>query len=280
MIVTSKMKAMSVAAVLMATSAQASDPVSGMAGAQQDARPVAHQIIAKQILLQSIARDACFRMAGMDSKDFGARVTASLAEMDSAVEGHAGTDALDRFSVQWQTLSPAVQQVVAGDFHAVPIRQVLTLEVAAGSEFATVLDAVDAGTMAQDSDETLHIRTLKEQQLRVQKMTKEACLVSRDIAPVENRANLAQTVGLFMDAHTAITMAATGQERAHLEALSATSRDFSVLLDIILTEGVLPKSAKIRFSMLSDDMMDRLRTLEQEAVSGTENKAGFDLSLF
>lgn len=274
------LKALSVAAVLIGASAQAGTTVSEPIATVQNPAAQAQQIIAKKTVLHSLARDACFLMSGIDGTDFEARVSSSLVDMQGDGADGRNPAAMDQLNAQIQTLSPALRQIIAGDFHAVPIRQLLTLEPAAQADLTALLVTFDRAASAEGKSMAAPVRTVNEQKMRVQKMTKEACFVSRGISAAANRASLAETIAIFSEVNDDITKAATGRERAYLEALGATWRQFSALAQSIPTNGNMHDGAKKRMSALSEDLMDTLRDLEEHLESGADNQPNFAMNWF
>lgn len=266
--------ALALGTTLAASSVKASETFFATPAPDQSAFDGANQSMEKQILLQSMKRDACFKMAGIAGKDFGTRVSATVTEMKQSLTklraqhqtsggGLNVVDQLDAFDTHWDTLAAALQQVSAGDFHAVPLQQILTLEPQAQG----VLEDIHVSFVAQDAG----IRTKAQQdtgdillqKMQIQKLTKEACLVLRDISAEDNLTRLLVTEAQFGRALEASVAAARGPERARLDDLKATWQEFTDLLKTLKGEAEVSDTDKLRLSVLSDDLVEQLTALEQ-----------------
>ncbi|WP_227271541.1 hypothetical protein [Roseobacter weihaiensis] len=233
-----------------------------------------HLMIERKTKLHGMKRDACFKMAGIKGKDFGGRVSKTVQEMKLALETlraeiQAGNPVagvasqLDELDSHWGTLAAALQQVSAGDFHAVPLRQVMTLEPEVHLLLKDIHSIFIAGGSETQTDVQKATSEILLQKMRVQKVTKEACLVLRGISAETNLASLEMTEDAFTTALNAALSQAQGAERAQLEAIKMTWNDFSTLLDNLKSQAYVADDAKLRLSVLSDDLTAQITAMEQ-----------------
>lgn len=233
--------------------------------------------------LHSMERDACFKMAGITTKDFATRVQTAVAAFNLSLEEQDAGGPVSGLAQQtaaqvsglrkdWRTLSAALQQVSAGDFHAVPIRQVLALapkvQSAVDSKRQALSDSIQTTTDAR------YVATL-EQKVRVQMLVKKACYVLRGISAEDNLAALLNTIETFQKAHDAAVAAAlSDEERQELSALQTNWTDFTVLLKDLKAQVKTQNVAKTQLSILGDAMtarLERLAVIVREEPSAAPN---------
>lgn len=237
-------------------------------------------------LLQSMKRDACFKMAGIEGMDFSARMNTAIETFersvdrlrtDQALAGPArlSAETLTEPKGEWNTLSAALRQVAAGDFHYVAVRQVLTLEEKIAKELATIRMGIDTNSADLTADEK-RTAAILEQKTRVQQLTKEACLVLRDISREENLAKLLTTMEAFETAKEfAIASATTDQEKQNLKALASAWDEFGTLLGYLKTKADVEDTAKTQLSDLSDALTAHLAALITTSPEQADTSADF-----
>ncbi|WP_300019209.1 hypothetical protein [uncultured Roseobacter sp.] len=210
-----------------------------------------------------MTRDACFKMAGITGKEFGARVTFTVGYMEQSIqslrEGHktAGhsdmvSDRLEAFAGQWQTLSAALQQVSAGDYHSVPVQQILQLEPALHSELSEI-HAVYAAERPKD-----HTDAVLAKKMQIHKLIKEACFVLRGISTEKYTRYLNASVTEFGEA---LNMAHRHFEPETVQALDGTWQEMKELLTELVAADKVSDVHKIRLSSLSDEMIAKLSAM-------------------
>lgn len=236
--------------------------------------------------LQSMERDACFKMAGIKNKDFGARVRNAIETFDLSMDQHKAGAPLIRpgqsksnfadLEGNWTTLSAAFQQVAAGDYHYIPIRQVLTLAPKLYEQLEDIQPPMQDSKRSEQTADEARLMISLEQKVRVQKLLKEACYVLRGISVKENLAALSVTQDAFLKAHKlAVSSASSGKERMSLNALQSTWSEFLELLAYLKSQGEVEDSAKTQLSVLGDDLTKHLEHWGQNSGEGPGKAVGF-----
>lgn len=244
---------------------------------------VSERITGKRELLYAMQRDACFKMAGVEGTDFAARVSASVAHFGTmadtlAAEGDStGLDTalqsdLNLFEQYWKVLAPALQQISAGDFHSVPVQQALRLEPEAQRLLRSIQDRLDqdADDMPAAADD--RAQAIAAQKVRVQKMTKDACFVLRDIKTADARADLQVTLAAFDSANAALVAGATGAGTSPEDRLAAAWQSYGALIAELEHKVSVSNDAKLRLAALSETLMAQLDLLENAAPDGQQAK--------
>lgn len=248
-------------AFVSATALAASDQGTSAAPMADTAQDHANAVMEKKALLQSITRDACFKMAGIQGKDFGRRATVAIDGMYEALDvlreryqqdvpGPRSLDRLAMIDTHWQTLSPALQQVSAGDYHAVPVAQILRLEPALQTELAGIHAKYQLSAGGTGLREIALV-----QKMRVHQLTKEACLVLRDISAEANRKRLSKTMA---DVDAVLSADPLHLNTAQMASLSEHWVPLKTLLVDLLQADQVSDASKVQLSRLSDALIGEL----------------------
>ncbi|WP_300058288.1 hypothetical protein [uncultured Roseobacter sp.] len=169
----------------------------------------------QRTLLQTMAKSTCYLMAGVApqlqaEQAFIASMmfddnTAALR--DGQVEGLTEEDIdaqilseLDRIDQVWRTLAPATRQVMSGDFHAVPVQQLITLTPVAAAHLDALVVRVAEVYYARMVTRGELISTITHatgQSMLMRKAIKEFCYVGIDLMRDEMRGGLGQSIEAF-----------------------------------------------------------------------------------
>ena len=169
----------------------------------------------QRFLVQQISKSTCFAMSSHNPADNGANAWTALdtfnASFDVLIQGSpdqgleaeknaAALAALDASRSNWTTFEAATRQIVSGDWHSVPVAQVLNLNDMVLSDVNKAVDQII-------ETHTKHLTTRKafaatvniagRQRMLVQKAAKEMCFISLEIEQDSMRADLVQTTDLF-----------------------------------------------------------------------------------
>lgn len=237
-----------------------------MSAAAKQASGLAHEIMIKKTQLQSMTRDACFKMGGVESKDITQRTTTGADKMADKTNGTdtsitAGRSGLEVHGIdgQWDTLRAAVQQVSAKDYHSIAMGQVLFLEPIIQAELAAAyaIHAQGART-SQRSDKMLA------KKMNVHKMIKEACFVAHDISALDNRRRVKLAISDFSKSLSGTQDYLEPHERALVQENWAPLEQ--VLTEIIAVERV-SDATKAQLMGLSDSLIRELTRLKSRTVA-------------
>ena len=168
----------------------------------------------QRMLTQRMSAAACLSIAASDFAASREKARQAIDAFDRALQGLRYGDAalrltpehhpmvlaaLDAVEAEWLLLRPAIEQLAAGDAHAIAVRQMLRENVpllklshAAVVEFTEVYGAgARDGAMAQT------VNLAGRQRMLSQKMMKEACLIAANVDARTNEGLLAQTIAEF-----------------------------------------------------------------------------------
>ncbi len=169
----------------------------------------------QRYLVQSVAKSGCFALTKHRPQQSASEAWLRIIDFDASfqtlLEGNPELDVLPEKNadviaaiasteLNWFTFRAATQQIISGDWHSVPMRQLIDLN---GTVLSEVNAAVDQLIETHSSDlytQKAYAATVNvagRQRMLVQKAAKEMCFISLGIAEDAMRASLAETVDLF-----------------------------------------------------------------------------------
>ena len=169
----------------------------------------------QRMLAQQIARSTCYVMTGVKTSYFTTEATTAAdafernihalehgsPEFGLSVEDDAGArqSLTDVYDV-WTTFGPAARQVMAGDFHAVPVRQLIRLDgpITARLEASSMkIEDVHRDKLIARKQLASTINVASRQQMLIMKVAKLYCLIALDIDRDQMLAELDSTCLLY-----------------------------------------------------------------------------------
>ena len=213
---------MRVILIMMASMALAGIPHSGAWGdiasellAEQRAI-VRLQVAAKQrYFVQSVAKSGCFALTAHNPKGNAEQASRSITNFDRSneilISGDSALDlgpeedeatlqAIVEMQANWQTFSAATRQIASGDWHSVPIAQVLRLNPVILDEVGAAVQLImttHTGDLATQKKYAATINIAGRQRMLVQKAAKEICFIALDIDTDRMRETLLETIDTF-----------------------------------------------------------------------------------
>ncbi|WP_195822508.1 type IV pili methyl-accepting chemotaxis transducer N-terminal domain-containing protein [Roseobacter sp. MH60115] len=146
----------------------------------------------QRMLTQQIARNACFVMAGVDPERFAGKTETNVRQFSSVILGLRNGDpklgilpetnqdvlaALSDVDELWNSLGPAARQISAGDFHSIPMRQLINLNTETLTRMHATVKIMEG--LYQDervsADLLATISLAGRQRMLTQKVSKEVC---------------------------------------------------------------------------------------------------------
>ncbi|GFE49865.1 hypothetical protein So717_16180 [Roseobacter cerasinus] len=169
----------------------------------------------QRTLAQTMAKSTCYLMAGvspqmqaeqafMASMMFDDNASALLsggAEGITLPESDASTlAALARISEVWAVFAPASRQVMSGDFHAVPVQQLISLDpVVTGhlEDVLLLLDGVYRQRLVTRQEMVNTVIHAAGQSMLARKAMKELCYITIDLMRARMQQDLRTTIDQF-----------------------------------------------------------------------------------
>ncbi|MCV3271160.1 hypothetical protein [Roseobacter sinensis] len=204
--------------LLLGSGAAFADAQAQHADALARIKAAAHQ----RALFQTMAKSTCFLMAGVAPQLQAEQAfIASMMFDDNAAalrsgqgEGIAGPESdpvilagLDGIDTQWATFAPASRQVMSGDFHAIPVQQLIRLDPVVSSNLEALVEQVAETYRTRLVTRQEMVRTISQaagQSMLVRKAAKALCYIGIDLSQARMRDELAHAIDRFETILTAM----------------------------------------------------------------------------
>ncbi|WP_159975914.1 type IV pili methyl-accepting chemotaxis transducer N-terminal domain-containing protein [Roseobacter cerasinus] len=262
---------------------------SGQITAESNARDRMNLAGRERMLTQQLTRNACFVMAGVAPDRFAQRTQENVEDFNRVLVGLRDGDAelgllpetdpgvlaaLDDIEALWEQFRPAAQQISAGDFHTIPMEQLVSLNMATLKQMhETVMAMADIYTNDNMSPDLLKtVAVAGRQRMLSQKVSKEVCFKIIGLDGLGASDLVEATIQDFDDAMARLM---TGSEAdgilpppneatlAQLQVTNATWQEFKQLVADIQGEAEVPAETKIRLSNLSDQVLKEMNAAVQ-----------------
>lgn len=243
----------------------------------------------ERMLTQQLTRNACFVMAGVAPERFAQRTEDNVKDFDRVLIGLRDGDAelgllpetdpgvlaaLDEIEALWDQFRPAAQQISAGDFHTIPMQQLVSLNMATLKQMhETVMTMADIYTNDNMPPDLLKtVAVAGRQRMLSQKVSKEVCFKIIGLDGLGAPELVDATIQEFDDA---MALLMTGSEAngilpppndatlAQLQVTNATWQEFKQLVTDIRDDADVPEETKIRLSNLSDQVLKEMNAAVQ-----------------
>lgn len=235
----------------------------------------------ERMLTQQIARNACFVMAGVDPDRYADRTQSNAREFDAVIVGLRNGDAelgilpethedvlraLAEVEALWSTLGPAAQQIASGDYHSVPMQQLIALNMLTLAEMQKTVEQMSV----RYSDERISAELLKtvalagRQRMLTQKASKELCFKTIGLEKEGAAALVEDTVAQFDQAMAKLMTGSeadgvlappTPQVAAQLRRAQALWIDFKALIAEIGHMEEVPHNLRVQLANMSDEVL-------------------------
>ena len=251
--------------------------------AQQSDALARIKIAAQQrALVQTMAKSTCYLMADISpqmqaeqafiaSVVFEENITAlrsGEAEGIVAAENDATILAdLDRVEEVWRTFGPASRQVMSGDFHTVPVQQLIALNPLVAAHLETLVSHVATTykeRLVTRQDMISTVTHAAGQSMLARKAVKELCYIGLDLLPAEMRADLVQSIERFEQIMAAMEMGDYDMGIVDPPSLAAIKQVMAMkdlwaelrpLLDHGVKSGEIDRETLVQAAALSDEMV-------------------------
>lgn len=154
----------------------------------------------QRMLSQRIEQAACYVMAGLDADTFSVigSEAADLFQSNLSALTQGGADlnlppetepdvlaALSKLNAHWQMFEPAARQVMAGDLHAIPVRQLIVFDLpllALTEEATHVIKTVYAEKLVARKRMASTINIAARQRMLAIRMAKNYCYITLNLS--------------------------------------------------------------------------------------------------
>lgn len=236
----------------------------------------------QRTLVQTMAKSTCFLMADvMPQAQAEQAFIASMMFDDNAAalrngqaEGITDPEAdpqilghLDQLDELWQVFAPASRQVMSGDFHAVPVQQLISLDpVVSGTLETLVVDVAQTyrARMVTRQDMISTVTHAAGQSMLVRKAVKELCYIGIDLTPGRMRTALRTSIDSFETILAAMELGDFDLEIADPPSLAAIKqvmemKDLWARLRPLLEQGLQAEAVAgqtlVEAAALGDEMV-------------------------
>lgn len=235
----------------------------------------------QRMLTQQIARNACFVMAGVDPERFAGKTETNLRQFSSVILGLRNGDAnlgilpetdpevlaaLAEVDTLWASLGPAARQISAGDFHSVPMQQLISLNTETLAQMHATVQIM--GRVYQDARVPVEllpaISLARRQRMLTQKVSKEICFKTIGLKTVGATNRIDATVADFDAAMTKLLEGSAPDgileppNRQVKKQLARTNKawgDFKTLVQQIRDEVDVDQGTRVKLANMSDQVL-------------------------
>lgn len=169
----------------------------------------------QRFLVQKVSRSACFAMTTHKPEENALQAWQSLETYNNSFEilvdgseelGFAPeqdpivAEMLDEGAQDWNTFEAATRQIVSGDWHSIPVAQVLQLNDGVSAHTIAIVAEIVRIHSSQLETQKAYASTVNiagRQRMLTHKAAKEMCFISLGIQSEEKRATLRETIDLF-----------------------------------------------------------------------------------
>lgn len=238
-------------------------------------------------LLEGLSQNACFAMSGLNQAQARADALELLDGFSTALaglrEGHQWLDLLpetdpgvigelDKSDASWNSLRPAIQQLVNKDYHSVVIYQFLKNQPLALAQARGLADKIiDAHGAALLPDDRVGLREAAAHRMRTQQVLRELCFVINEIGGAEMKVALAQTVSRIDARFVTLSEGGEGVPAAPNARIKRNLRTAALFwdkmrpgLDVVLRGEVLAEPELAKLLKLNRSVLKQLN----QAVEG------------
>ncbi|WP_300058291.1 type IV pili methyl-accepting chemotaxis transducer N-terminal domain-containing protein [uncultured Roseobacter sp.] len=238
----------------------------------------------QRMLTQQLARNACFVMAGVEPERFAAKTEENVQQFNGVLVGLRAGDvtlgmlpeedpgilaALEEVEELWATLGPAARQISAGDYHSIPMAQLITLNTATLKRMHETVLAMTETYQSADIPAAMlkTVGVAGRQRMLTQKVSKEACFSIIGLDGLGAPELVDATVAEFDTAMAALlagseaegilpppTQAVTRQ----LETAQGSWQALKDLLQQIRAQPDVDHDTRVRLAYMSDDVLRQM----------------------
>ncbi|MEM6940534.1 MAG: type IV pili methyl-accepting chemotaxis transducer N-terminal domain-containing protein [Pseudomonadota bacterium] len=246
----------------------------GTAATSVEDRAIARITLAakQRHLVQQIATASCFTLSPHNPQENAATAWLGMVEFDGSfatlIQGDPRREwapeedasvlaAVAGMQANWSTFRAATQQIISGDRHSVPMRQMVELSAPVLTEVNAAVDRIIAAHAKGLDAQKAHVAGFNEvdqQPMLIQRAAMAMCYISLGIDEDRMRSDLRQTINLFETALDALEKDLSGTVQADPES-----------------PVLLPKINEIR--ALWDQFAEPLRKVAQGAEAEAEDVA-------
>lgn len=256
---------------------------------EQDAKNRINLSGRQRMLTQQIARNACFVMAGIDAERFAAKADAAIRQFSVTLAGlrqgnenlqllpESNQDVLDELAkveALWRTLGAASQQIVAGDLHSVPMRQMVTLNMETMRTMNVAVKQIEKsyGSDILPADLAYTINLAGRQRMLSQKVAKEACFYMIGLTHVASLEQIDETMSEFEAVMDLLLTGAPDQQiiappnrrlKKQLERTSKAWTGFKTLMIRAKLDKEMTQGERVQMANMSDQVLREMNLAVQ-----------------
>ncbi|MCV3271161.1 type IV pili methyl-accepting chemotaxis transducer N-terminal domain-containing protein [Roseobacter sinensis] len=238
----------------------------------------------QRMLTQQMARNACLVMAGVDPERFVAKTETNVQQFNDVLAALRYGDetlgllpetnaevlaALARVEALWATLGPAARQVAAGDFHSVPMAQLINMNMATLAEMHAAVLTIQTAHQTDNIPAGLlkTVQVAGRQRMLTQKISKEVCFAIIGLGDLGSR-ELVETTMRDFDSAMAKLMGGSEEDgiiappsdavKRQLELTNGTWMEFKALVAAISDDTDVDHATRVQLANISDQVLKEM----------------------